>query len=173
MNISGKAAISTAIIVVTLSGCSDNDITSAPAKVLDLPGLAAAKSVGRPWKGDCDVDAIFTSETTLLITGTCQLAHLGRTSVVANQTIVPGPGGIQYTNTATYTSANGDVLRTVNVGVATPSASGLSLLGIETAIGGTGRFANATGTATLAGAVQFTGPASTTGSYSLSGTLIY
>jgi len=131
--------------------------------------------VARPWKGKCDVDASFTSPTTLSITGTCQLApaHLGSTTVSAIQTIEPGPTGIAYTNTATYTAANGDQLNTTNVGFATPTASGLSLLGTETAVGGTGRFENASGTAALTGAVAFTSATTTTGSYSLDGTLNY
>lgn len=127
----------------------------------------------RPWRGECDVDAVFTSETTLLITGTCNIAHLGRTTVIAHQTIQPGPSGIVYSNTAIYRAANGDELRTTDVGVATPTATGLSLSGIETAVGGTGRFVNARGSATLEGAVRFTGPSSTTGSYELSGHIEY
>lgn len=160
-------------VVLTAAGCTGGEITGAPAQLMDRPTVAMSKSVARPWKGDCNVDAVFTSETTLLITGRCQLAHLGRTTLVAYQTITPGPYGIAYTNTATYTSANGDELRTTNIGVASPNATGLSLTGTETAIGGTGRFANATGTAALSGSVRFTGLASTTGSYSLSGTLNY
>lgn len=166
-------AASATFLALTLAGCSGDGITGASDRSLEALGLSASSSVERPWKGECDVAAEFTSATTLTITGTCQLAHLGRTTVVANQTIEPGPNGITYTNTAVYTAANGDELRTTNVGIATPTATGLSLAGIETAVGGTGRFENASGTATLAGAVRFTGPSSTTGTYSLDGRLNY
>ena len=157
-----------------MSGCSGDRITGTPDNQVKPFSLLTSKNVDRPWKGTCDVDATFTSATTLLITGTCHLAHLGRTSVSAIQTIEVLPSGlIGYTNTATYVAANGDELHTTNLGVATPSASGLTLAGTETAVGGTGRFANASGTASLAGAVAFTSATTTTGSYSLDGTLTY
>lgn len=173
MKASRKLAVCGMIITLTVAACSGDEITSVPAQMLDRETVAMSQIVARPWKGECDVDAVFTSEVTLLITGTCQLAHLGKTTLVAYQTITPGSNGIAYTNDATYTSANGDELRTTNIGVAIPNAAGLSLTGTETAVGGTGRFANATGIAALNGSVRFTGPASTTGSYSLSGTLSY
>lgn len=94
-------------------------------------------------------------------------------TVVTLQTIDPGPVTIAYTNTATYTLPNGDELRTTNVGVATPTASGLSLSGVETVVGGTGRLRNASGTATLTGSVAFTGPSTTSGSYTFDGRLTY
>ncbi len=166
------------VFAVTLAGCSGDTITDAPDNSLQPRSLSASASVDRPWKGKCDVDAVFTSATTLLITGTCQLAHLGRSSVVLIQTIgAPDPttGVIAFTNTGTYTAANGDQLFTTTVGVAIPNASGTGLIlsGVETAVGGTGRFEGASGTATLTGEVFFTGPSSTTGSYSLSGRLEY
>ena len=160
-------------IALTLAGCSGDRVTGTPPRSLQPHGLSASATVERPWKGECAVDAVFTSATTLVITGTCQLAHLGRTSVVAYQTIVPGPTVIAYTNTSTYTAANGDQLRTTNVGIASPTLTGLSLSGTETAVGGTGRFEDASGTATLTGAVRFTGPGSATASYNVSGRLDY
>lgn len=164
------------LVASTLAGCSTDTITSSGNATLDAIAIRTAANVDRPWKGTCAVRAEFLTQNTLLIQGTCQLAHLGRTSVREEQTIGapdPGTGVIQYINVATYTTANGDQLRVLGVGSATPSATGLTLLGTETADGGTGRFANATGTATLRGAVSFTGPASTSGFYSLDGTLNY
>lgn len=166
-----RITLSLSFVGLTVAACSGDAIV-APGS-LAPNDISSSTSVSRPWKGTCDVDAVFTSQTTLLITGTCQLAHLGRATVIAYQTIDPGPSGIGYTNTATYTAANGDELRTTNIGVATPTASGLSLSGTETAVGGTGRFLSASGTASLEGAVRFTGPSSTTGSYELSGRLEY
>lgn len=161
------------LFALTVAGCSGDTIVAPTDRSLAPDDVSFSSSVARPWKGECDVDAVFLTETTLEITGTCQLAHLGRTSVDALQTIVFGESGIAYTNVATYTAANGDQLRTTNVGVATPTATGLSLSGTETAVGGTGRFANASGTAMLEGAVRFTGTSSTTGSYKLNGRLEY
>lgn len=170
-NVQRIAALS--FLALTVAACSGDSIVAPVDQSLALKAVAFSSSVARPWKGECEVDAVFTSQTTLLITGTCQLAHLGRTSVTANQTIEAGASGITYTNTATYTAANGDQLRTTNAGVATPTATGLLLSGTETAVGGTGRFTNARGTALLEGAVRFTGPNSTTGSYKLNGLLEY
>lgn len=169
-----RSLASATIVAFTVAACSGDRITATPDNSVGPFSLMTSRSVGQPWKGTCDVDASFTSATTLLITGTCQLAHLGRTSVSAIQTIELLPSGlIGYTNTATYVAANGDELHTTNVGVATPSASGLALAGIETAVGGTGRFANASGTASLTGAVAFTSATTTTGSYSLDGKLTH
>ena len=166
-----RITVSLSFVALTVAACSGDAIV-APRSIAPND-ISSSSSIARPWKGVCDVDAVFTSQTTLLITGTCQLAHLGRTTMIAYQTIEPGASGIAYTNTTTYTAANGDELRTTNVGVATPSGPGLSLSGTETAVGGTGRFTNASGTAHLEGAVVFTGPSSTTGSYELSGMLEY
>jgi hypothetical protein len=158
-----------ALCAVTLAACSGERITGAFTRAT----ISQSVSVERPWSGNCDVAAEFTGETTLRITGSCQLAHIGRAEVLAYQTIVPGPSGIAYTNTAIYTAPSGDELHTTNVGVATPTADGLALSGIETANGGTGRFENASGTAALTGGVRFTSASTTIGSYTLNGRLTY
>lgn len=165
---------SATIVALTIAGCSGDRITATSDTSVESLSLLTSKNVDRPWKGTCNVDASFTSATTLAITGTCQLAHLGRVAVTATQTIeLLQSGLIAYTNTATYRAANGDELHTTNIGIATPSASGLALAGTETAVGGTGRFEDASGTASLTGAVAFTSATTTTGSYSLDGTLTY
>ena len=140
------------------------------------PRLAAsAQPVDHPWAGRCETLFTPTGPFTLEITGTCQLAGLGRVTLMAEQTLVPGPTGIALTNTATYTAANGDVLRTTNVGVGTPASDfpGVVLTGTETAAGGTGRFTEATGTATITGSAVLAGPAANTGEFTVSGTLGY
>ena len=167
-----RTIIAIAFASVAMSACETDDITGVRRE--PSPGLSRTSApVERPWTGDCDVGATFTGPTTLRIVGTCQLAHLGRVKVIADQTIEPGASGITYRNTATYTASNGDELRTTNLGVAIPNADGLTLGGIETAVGGTGRFAAATGTATLAGSVRFTSQSTTIGEYSLDGHLVF
>lgn len=161
------------VLSLTLVGCSADDVTGASDLRSGTDNTAQSINVERPWSGSCDVAAEFIGETTLRITGECQLAHIGRASVLAYQTIVPGPSGIAYTNTAVYTAPNGDELHTTNVGVATPTADALLLDGIETAVGGTGRFENASGSATLAGSVRFTSASTTLGSYTLDGRLSF
>jgi hypothetical protein len=136
---------------------------------------AAQSLVATPWRGECETRFVPTGPTTLLITGTCHLAHLGRATLVAEQTLVPGPNGLQYTNTATYTAANGDLLRTTNTGSALPTAdgTGVVLAGVETAVGGTGRFTRAEGSATLTGTAYLAGPAAGTGTFTVEGMLRY
>ena len=136
---------------------------------------ARAEPVDHPWAGRCETEFTATGPLTLEITGVCQLAGLGRVTLVAEQELVPGPTGIALSNTATYTAANGDVLRTTNVGIGTPASDfpGVVLAGTETAVGGTGRFAEATGTATIVGSAILAGPAANTGEFTVSGTLRY
>ncbi len=166
-------AASATLAAITLAGCSSDLVTSS---LLQPGSISSSVSADRPLTGECTVNAVFTGPANLTITGWCQLTHLGSATVTEYQTIVPReltPWIIDYTNIATYTSSNGDELHTTNVGVATAGAEGLTLTGVETVVGGTGRFANASGTAMLSGAVHFTGPASTTGTYSLNGRLNY
>jgi len=61
------------------------------------------------------------------------------------------------------------------VGIATPTPDGLgvSLAGTETAVGGTGRFAGASGSAAITGLSFLSGPKAGTGSYDLLGTLSF
>ena len=69
------------------------------------------------------------------------------------------------TGTSTFTAANGDTLTATVVGQATPTAipGVLSIVEIYTITGGTGRFADATGTFTLESTVnQATGVSSGT-----------
>jgi hypothetical protein len=164
-----------ALVATSLMACSDAPTAARPPVPSPHAARAAAAPVSRPMKGRCDVVARFTSETTIEFSGTCELAHLGRVSVVASQLLVPGPGPIPFTNTATYTAANGDALYTTDTGVGTPTADGLGILleATQTVVGGTGRFAEASGTATLRGAVLFTGPTTTVGGYAIDGQLTY
>jgi len=168
-----RISLVAALITITLTGCTTDQISNPSAQSPDSPSLSKEAPSERPLKGECDVAAVFTSETELLIVGTCELSHLGHTTVVAYQTIDPNSFPIAYTNATTYTAANGDELRTTDIGTATPGPDGLTLSGAVTVIGGTGRFTNASGTADLTGAVAFTGPSSTAGTYSLSGRFSY
>ena len=172
-----KAIARPAVLVgLTLVGCSTDTISGSQERSSGSLAVAASASVSRPWKGSCEVFPVFTSQTTVTYTGTCQLAHLGRVTVSADQTIsAPDPttGLITYTNIVIYTAANGDQLRVLGVGSGTPSAIGLTLTGAETADGGTGRFADASGSATIAGEVRFAGPPPVVGFYAVEGTLNY
>jgi hypothetical protein len=87
-------------------------------------------------------------------TGTCQLAHLGRTAIHLVQDI-DVVNGTQTSVELTFTAANGDVLRASNVGTHVqtgPTTS--SFRSTLTITGGTGRFTNAAGQWHLQGTVD-------------------
>jgi hypothetical protein len=104
-----------------------------------------------------------------VVTGTCHLAHLGRTTVHFVQ-VVNFATRTQQSLELTYTAANGDVLRAASQGTSTPNATGLSFSATITFLGGTGRFANATGQAQAAGTADL---AAGTSQYTLDGWIAY
>ena len=167
----------TVLLIIVLAACA-GDATSAVVAPPDAARLAAPAGDGgsataeRPWKGQCDVEATITGPTTIVITGICQLAHFGRTTVVTQEAVDWAQG--TFTNTSTYTAANGDQLYTAGSGVLTIGAAGtVTATGPWTATGGTGRFAGATGAAAYAESVQVTCPTSAVGTYTLEGQLSY
>jgi hypothetical protein len=87
---------------------------------------------------------------------------------------MPTPDGtLLIVNTAVYTAANGDKLFSTFLGSGVPTSTGVSFSGTETYDGGTGRFADATGSATLVGSAEFTSPSAGVGQYSVEGTISY
>ncbi|MEO6528524.1 MAG: hypothetical protein ABIP93_18040 [Gemmatimonadaceae bacterium] len=162
--------------VATLAGCADVPTATLRATELQASRAGAGATVERPWKGRCDVETVVTKfgptgPTEFYQTGTCQLAHLGRTTVVTNETRVSGGTAV----TSTFTAANGDLLYTTGFIVATRLPGGIvTLIGTYTAVGGTGRFAGASGTAVFDETARIDpagGP--TVGAYTLDGRLTY
>jgi hypothetical protein len=95
------------------------------------------------------------------------------TTFVTTETVVPRPDGRFDVNSVNaYTAASGDILSTVGAAIATltPDFSGITFAGTETAVGGTGRFSNASGVATRIGSTRFS---DSRGSYEHLGTLTY
>lgn len=125
--------------------------------------------------GSCTTTFQFTGATTIHIDGKCTLLHLGATTFVAEQTVSQGANGtLLAVNETVYTSARGDQLFSHFEGVATPtSPTSLALSGTETYHGGTGRFADANGRASLSGSVQFTSASGGIGQYTTQGRLSY
>jgi hypothetical protein len=114
--------------------------------------MGAAKGTHRP------LTATTTSTTTVsLITevGTTvssgHLSHLGAVtgSGVAQFALV-GPNGFSLTGTATTVAANGDKLFTITSGTGTLGPPVQNMV-VNTITGGTGRFADASGTLTTVG----------------------
>lgn len=102
------------------------------------------------------------------------MLHLGATTLSAEQTVTQLPdGSLSAINDSIYTAANGDRLFSHFVGGATPASTGLALTGIETYVGGTGRFDDASGRSSLNGTVSFTSASEGIGEYTLTGRISF
>ena len=139
--------------VLALAACAgDAPLATAP----DLSGLASAGSPSAargatPLRGSCELTVTPLPSTPPIIrqidTGPCRMSHLGR-AVLEGVLEIDLTTGTQ-TGERTMTAANGDQLYLTVVGTSAPAGPGLvSFVGTFTIEGGTGRFANATGTAT-------------------------
>jgi hypothetical protein len=159
------------VAVLALAGCTQIEGPFAPQDMaLAIHSPASANLVTRPWEGTCEGTGIFRPDfTTLDITATCHLSHLGLTTTVGVETISASFG---LSAVHTFTAANGDLLYTTTVGQATlkPDFSGVTFFDVETITGGTGRFANASGSATRIGSTNFSDGS---GTWEILGTLTY
>ena len=121
----------------------------------DQSGLASAGSlsaayVATPFRGSCELTVTPLPSTPPIIrqtdAGTCRLSHLGRAAFEGVLEIDLRTG--TQTGERTLTAANGDQLYLTVMGTSAPAGPGLvSFVATFTIEGGTGRFANATGTA--------------------------
>jgi hypothetical protein len=102
--------------------------------------------------------------------GSCRLAHLGLAEFhsVKEINIITGT---QTTSAATFTAANGDVLRAVGAGTSAPVAPGqIGFSAKLTFTGGTGRFADARGEVDVTGVAT---PATTSAVMEMTGWVSY
>ena len=137
-----------------IAACADSTQSAPTAPGTPQVARAAAVNHGaptRPIQGRCESvlepfpDAL-PPQLPQRVTGTCQLAHLGRVTYDFVHVIDFTTSPITFTtSTLTFTAANGDVLRAPGVGFAFPNAAGFAISGTYTFAGGTGRFTNATG----------------------------
>ena len=143
--------ISALSLLGTLFGCADGART---LKVSDasaaLQARAAVQAPGaRPIKGHCELTfnpppLPLPPVHRQIDTGTCWFSHLGKTALEGVQDINFAAG--TQSGTRTFTAANGDVLRATHAGTSGPAGPGLvRFVTTITIVGGTGRFANATG----------------------------
>ena len=127
----------------------------------DISG-AAAKSAGHdvPFKGRLDGAYIlsFPSPSTLLVTGsgTGNATHFGQFTFEYDEVVDLATGS--GTGTYEFTAANGDTLSASWTGFGLPTPDPNVLLVVENAIitGGTGRFADASGSFTVERLFNFT-----------------
>ena len=138
------------LFAFTLAGCTGDATTPPPPSAVTASLVRGADDASppRPFAGRCELTVAPLPSSPPLIrqtdTGTCQLSHLGRTKyegVLELDLVARTQRGER-----TLTAANGDELRLVTVGTSAPSGPGLvSFTATFTIVGGTGRFANATG----------------------------
>jgi hypothetical protein len=123
----------------------------------------AAKHPTRPYGGSCDAlvtvlsaPGVFPQELSIRLD--CKLKHLGHASGLILQTVTPtGQSGstvfANIENVTVYTAANGDTLESTQAGTGTIdlATGAVHFVLAETFTGGTGRFANASGSSDLEG----------------------
>ena len=164
------------LLALGLAGCAEHAPTPPATGATRLARAPAAgrATETRPLGGRCTttfapIPRPIPTVYRQVATGTCQLAHLGRTTLVLVQDI-NFAAGTQTSVAVTYTAANGDILRAVNVGTSVRSGTGVTFSATVTFIGGTGRFASATGEARAVGTADFV---ANTSEYTLDGWLAY
>jgi hypothetical protein len=163
-------------------GCGDRQSPTAPADPLGLSlGAARTVPVTRPLFGSCTTVVTRLAPPPPIevqrIEYTCRISHLGLTHAVVTQTVNVFTGALS--NSGVYVAANGDELNSSFTGTAQitftgPTSAAVSFAGTQEFSAGTGRFADANGTAHLVGAAQLdptTGAAH--GEFTLEGTLTY
>lgn len=136
------------VFLITAAALGCRDWSTAP----DEPVVATSQAGtnDRPFSGRCEVQVTSTplsSRIALTGRGVCQLTHLGNSQYVIAVTADPVQGTL--TGSATFTAANGDELRATVAGPFAAGANPTTWQATATFSGGTGRFAEATGSAEL------------------------
>jgi hypothetical protein len=162
------------------SGCADQQWPTSPrTSFSSVAGKGTA--VTRPLSGRCTTVVTRLSPPPPIevqrIDYTCHISHLGLTHAVVTQTVNVFTGALS--NTGVYVAANGDELNSSFTGTAQitftgPTTATVSFTGTQEFFAGTGRFADANGTAQLTGSADLnpiTGAAR--GKFTLDGTLTY
>jgi hypothetical protein len=173
--------------LVALLACSSADQSTSPspadgADPITGPSLAVGGNslVTRPLSGRCTTVVARIAPPPIEIQSieyTCQISHLGRTHAVVTQTVDVATGALA--STGVYVAANGDRLSSSFTGSAVlsftdPTDASVTFQGTQAFSAGTGRFADAHGTADLAGTARInliTGAGA--GEFTLQGTLTY
>ena len=145
--------ISICLLAVSLAACADGTPTSvsAPTATSIRGASLQGADVARPLTGSCTTTFGPTPFPPPPIhhqidTGSCQLTHLGRTEFYGEQDINFAAG--TQSGWRRWTAANGDELHLTHTGTSGLVAPGMvGFTAQMTIVGGTGRFAGATGSA--------------------------
>jgi len=138
-------------LLLTLVGCAGGAPSVTPPDARASLSVSADAQAPRalPIKGHCELTfnpppLPLPPVHRQIDTGTCWFSHLGKTALEGVQDINFAAG--TQSGTRTFTAANGDVLRATHAGTSGPGGPGLvRFVTTITIVGGTGRFANATG----------------------------
>jgi len=130
---------------------------------LALSVMTTSASQNLPFRLGDEGTITFTSQSTATTAGTGNATHMGRIRSDGNLTIVGQPScignevGFAAEMQDTFTRANGDKLMTAITMQLCPIAPGIYHgVGTYVVTGGTGRFANATGSGVFDGTANFT-----------------
>lgn len=138
---------STLTLAIVIAGCSGDRSTE--------PFQPQAAAVPVPFRATCELaiqppTPVGPGLIHQLDIGTCHATHLGRATLVSDKVI--NVGAATQTLSVTFTAANGDVLRGSGTGTNSMIAPGrVAFTATATFAGGTGRFAQASGEATITG----------------------
>jgi hypothetical protein len=168
-----RSSAASAALLTLLAACSAGPAPTSPDASVSLAN-GKASSVSRPIQGSCSLTFSPPPQPPPPVfhqvdTGTCILAHLGKTAFYGEQDINFFAG--TQSGWRRLTAANGDELHGVHSG--TSGLIGPGLVGFNatmTIVGGTGRFAGATGTLQLEGVASLATQSTTA---SMSGTITY
>ena len=168
--------------VMALAACSSMELPTAASLA-----RGGSSELTRPLKGQCATDVTILGiapdgRLDLRIEYTCRISHLGLTHNTVIQSVIPtGPpeGGFLpavISNTGGYVAANGDRVSSSFTGTGVTNLADFSAVfeGTESFLPGTGRFADASGTAHIEGTAVLD-PATGTGTaqFTLEGTITY
>jgi hypothetical protein len=127
-------------------------LTSVVPLVLVAPSVANPAGADRPFTGSgSSTERVNIVTGVASATGTARLSHLGKTTLTSNFiATATGPTTNTAHGTTTFVAANGDTLTATFNATGETNASGTEqdVTGVFAITGGTGRFADATGTFT-------------------------
>ena len=139
-----------------------------------FPMVFASHAV--PFNGRMSGSGIATSQTSNAITATVHLEHLGKSELVGTTTVtgLSACGGFVGVETDIITAANGDEVFISGTGVSCPASPTVFQDTVNFSItGGTGRFADASGSGITQTTIHITSQTTSTFTATISGTISF